>query len=118
MWPFNRGGDDGCDAHHFDEYTETDELRTKERLYVWNTSDGEFKGWTFGDKSDLDERGLHGLEAIAIQRKKVKSCQHHGCDEQKTTWPTERVIPLDDLENAGISREEMKEQYAPEDEDE
>lgn len=117
MWPFNRGEDDGCDAHHFDEYTETDELRTKERLYVWSTKSGEFKGWIYQDEDDLDGRDLHWLKAIAIQRKKVKSCQHYGCDEQKTTWPTERVIPLEDLENAGIPREQMKEEFAPGEED-
>lgn len=112
MWPFARSVSEGqgCGNHHYDTYAATDDWRTIDRTFVWQ--DGEFKGWTH-DERLVETYGFY-LETVVVQRRFEKSCQHDGCDDAKTSWRTQRVLPLEDLfadESIGIDREEMKDMY-------
>lgn len=98
-----------CTAHHFFDYKPTDDTRVKERWAVWE--DGNYKGWVYDKDKVRDSYSYNHV--IIIQRRKVRNCQHQGCDEKQEKWTDETVIPFSKLDGIGYSYENFKKKFNP-----
>lgn len=93
--------DNRCNGHHYGEWREIDEYRSKdEYIYQIESPFAEEETKTYRDEQKALVMSNGNIEnvfdVLILEQKEVRTCKHNNCSSKEERWVEKGVVKFDD----------------------